>query len=130
MLCHLFFGLSSPILFFFFLMIRRPPRSTLFPYTTLFRSHFLSTGPEIRLIDAATLSLSYAYRRKLFTSDLVGDTHFNRFDNTHQGVAELSYVLSRVAAVTLGYQRTQRDSTSEIRAFHADLFSIGVRYTF
>src|SRR3989449_4519981 len=26
---------------FFFLMIRRPPRSTLFPYTTLFRSHFL-----------------------------------------------------------------------------------------
>src|SRR2546427_9348898 len=25
--------------FFFFLMIRRPPRSTLFPYTTLFRSH-------------------------------------------------------------------------------------------
>src|SRR6266545_6933776 len=25
---------------FFFLMIRRPPRSTLFPYTTLFRSHF------------------------------------------------------------------------------------------
>src|SRR5258705_10310089 len=31
--------MSSPIcFFFFFLMIRRPPRSTLFPYTTLFRS--------------------------------------------------------------------------------------------
>src|SRR3712207_9330894 len=32
--------------FFFFLMIRRPPRSTLFPYTTLFRSSrgFLSIG--------------------------------------------------------------------------------------
>src|SRR5438046_10610797 len=28
----------SYYLFFFFLMIRRPPRSTLFPYTTLFRS--------------------------------------------------------------------------------------------
>src|SRR5260221_13980478 len=28
------------LLFFFFLMIRRPPRSTLFPYTTLFRSTF------------------------------------------------------------------------------------------
>src|SRR6202167_2853912 len=27
------------VVFFFFLMIRRPPRSTLFPYTTLFRSH-------------------------------------------------------------------------------------------
>src|SRR2546428_11278668 len=32
------------ILFFFFLMIRRPPRSTLFPYTTLFRSNFVSTA--------------------------------------------------------------------------------------
>src|SRR5436853_1974544 len=30
----------SPYLLFFFLMIRRPPRSTLFPYTTLFRSSF------------------------------------------------------------------------------------------
>src|SRR5256885_11643075 len=29
------------LLFFFFLMIRRPPRSTLFPYPTLFRSHRL-----------------------------------------------------------------------------------------
>src|SRR2546429_5709253 len=29
------------LLFFFFLMIRRPPRSTLFPYTTLFRSPLL-----------------------------------------------------------------------------------------
>src|SRR3712207_7999260 len=28
------------LLFFFFLMIRRPPRSTLFPYTTLFRSGY------------------------------------------------------------------------------------------
>src|SRR2546426_2740154 len=26
-------------------MIRRPPRSTLFPYTTLFRSHFDTVGP-------------------------------------------------------------------------------------
>src|SRR5438445_9481654 len=31
-------GAFSVCLFFFFLMIRRPPRSTLFPYTTLFRS--------------------------------------------------------------------------------------------
>src|ERR1019366_9931939 len=31
--------------FFFFLMIRRPPRSTLFPYTTLFRSGMKIAGP-------------------------------------------------------------------------------------
>src|SRR6266581_7610552 len=34
--------------FFFFLMIRRPPRSTLFPYTTLFRS---PAGPQPPLTD-------------------------------------------------------------------------------
>src|SRR2546427_1494838 len=34
--------------FFFFLMIRRPPRSTLFPYTTLFRSN------DVYVIDTAT----------------------------------------------------------------------------
>src|SRR5687768_18061854 len=47
------------ILYFFFLMIRRPPRSTLFPYTTLFRSlahapigpncRFASDGANARL---------------------------------------------------------------------------------
>src|SRR5215469_18224052 len=33
-----FFRVFVFCFFFFFLMIRRPPRSTLFPYTTLFRS--------------------------------------------------------------------------------------------
>src|SRR6267378_4071476 len=35
---HIFYRqISFIVYFFFFLMIRRPPRSTLFPYTTLFR---------------------------------------------------------------------------------------------
>src|SRR5205823_15116867 len=52
---HIFSVHSSPDLiyvvlcdisfFFFFLMIRRPPRSTLFPYTTLFRSDVLPRTP-------------------------------------------------------------------------------------
>src|SRR5256886_15103428 len=36
------------IVVFFFLMIRRPPRSTLFPYTTLFRSLDRGEGDEHR----------------------------------------------------------------------------------
>src|SRR2546430_6625509 len=40
---------------FFFLMIRRPPRSTLFPYTTLFRSHFTFVQRH-----AASVSLTMA----------------------------------------------------------------------
>src|SRR5437764_4338703 len=35
---------SSCCTILFFLMIRRPPRSTLFPYTTLFRSYFTGTN--------------------------------------------------------------------------------------
>src|SRR5438874_7422452 len=38
--------LSCRLSFVFFLMIRRPPRSTLFPYTTLFRSADLATAGE------------------------------------------------------------------------------------
>src|SRR2546430_4383818 len=37
-----------PSLLFFFLMIRRPPRSTLFPYTTLFRSRDHVVQPRAR----------------------------------------------------------------------------------
>src|SRR3712207_8256880 len=44
----------SMTMFFFFLMIRRPPRSTLFPYTTLFRSvEVLQAGEQ----DAGALLL-------------------------------------------------------------------------
>src|SRR5947208_16563018 len=35
---HIFYSYFHIFYLFFFLMIRRPPRSTLFPYTTLFRS--------------------------------------------------------------------------------------------
>src|SRR5438552_17618571 len=37
--------------FFFFLMIRRPPRSTLFPYTTLFRSHGALDGRPLLFLE-------------------------------------------------------------------------------
>src|SRR5215467_15969812 len=47
------------VFFFFFLMIRRPPRSTLFPYTTLFRSrvHAGHLDVEDRLDGLADLRL-------------------------------------------------------------------------
>src|SRR3712207_7824392 len=38
---------SGNFILFFFLMIRRPPRSTLFPYTTLFRSAITASLPLI-----------------------------------------------------------------------------------
>src|SRR2546430_4211426 len=49
---------------FFFLMIRRPPRSTLFPYTTLFRSLRRERGRgQIRHVDDRGLTADQRQRR-------------------------------------------------------------------
>src|SRR5258707_2976862 len=47
---------------FFFLMIRRPPRSTLFPYTTLFRSYNPPTTQGLH-IDAGAMSDTHEVTR-------------------------------------------------------------------
>src|SRR2546425_3312937 len=71
--------LLSPYHLFFFLMIRRPPRSTLFPYTTLFRSRV--TPPRRLVVDlasphaawrgpAATVSTIQTARSEEHTSEL------------------------------------------------------------
>src|SRR5260370_18519851 len=51
--------------FFFFLMIRRPPRSTLFPYTTLFRSRIAAPASEIHPQFAGLGALDQGCRLKL-----------------------------------------------------------------
>src|SRR2546430_9204005 len=68
-------------MFFFFLMIRRPPRSTLFPYTTLFRSHAVEVvlhpaslpagllEKRIRLDHAGELTVQYRWDLKAFPQD-------------------------------------------------------------
>src|SRR6516225_11432361 len=61
------------LFFFFFLMIRRPPRSTLFPYTTLFRSPRLPRHPS-----SPVLSVTWAQpsvRSEEHTSEL--QSHVN-----------------------------------------------------
>src|SRR2546425_1496545 len=45
---------------FFFLMIRRPPRSTLFPYTTLFRSAGIPVTKYTQLSPSQILEVSFA----------------------------------------------------------------------
>src|SRR3712207_9437211 len=47
---------------FFFLMIRRPPRSTLFPYTTLFRSPECAMGSDLTAVVEATNTVLAAAR--------------------------------------------------------------------
>src|SRR5271157_6525166 len=62
------------VCFFFFLMIRRPPRSTLFPYTTLFRSD--QTGhPLVRLSAGPWIVPSWKSRSEEHTSELQSRPH-------------------------------------------------------
>src|SRR2546429_9918706 len=58
-------SLSFLSLFFFFLMIRRPPRSTLFPYTTLFRSLGLRglLPPDISTLETQVKRAYIQYER-------------------------------------------------------------------
>src|SRR5258707_11334165 len=61
------------VLFFFFLMIRRPPRSTLFPYTTLFRSRYIPADAADRLrgrIGSVKIILRRHPRSEEHTSEL------------------------------------------------------------
>src|SRR5256885_10667417 len=46
-------------------MIRRPPRSTLFPYTTLFRSSATSAGSQLRRKGARAATASIIFERSL-----------------------------------------------------------------
>src|SRR6266550_5521075 len=57
---------------FFFLMIRRPPRSTLFPYTTLFRSH---THPARRSGILPGIWIPVGMRSEEHTSELQSRLH-------------------------------------------------------
>lgn len=92
--------------------------------------HMLSVGTELHLHSRFDLELTYIHRRKTFTSGIAGDTHLNRFDSTHQGIAEVRYRLSPVAIITLAYQYGKRTSTTVLRDFSDSIVSIGAEYRF
>src|SRR5437899_7433782 len=60
---------------FFFLMIRRPPRSTLFPYTTLFRSVLGQLQFELLLAFLDLVRLLFSPRSEEHTSELQSLRH-------------------------------------------------------
>src|SRR5690348_17955561 len=68
---------SSSEFHFFFLMLRRPPRSTLFPYTTLFRSSAIEPLHVQRQSSAATRGKLNARsaRSEEHTSELQSPVH-------------------------------------------------------
>src|SRR5438309_7730985 len=70
-------------IFFFFLMIRRPPRSTLFPYTTLFRSH--PAGPAAGGDDVERRDLRH----------WPGDRKSTRLNSSHSSISYAVFCLKK-----------------------------------
>src|SRR5277367_7038909 len=92
---------------FFFLMIRRPPRSTLFPYTTLFRSgvgsallgddfdfstlgHGIDRDRKSTRLNSSHITISYAVfclkkkKQTIIINNLIARKRFDEYKNTTQ----------------------------------------------
>lgn len=95
-----------------------------------YRQHFASVGVTIQVMPRLACTVGYAYRRKEFTSELVGDSNRGVVDTTHQGGIDLLYQLTPAAALTVGFQRTQRSSSAATRDFYNTNTSLGVQYRF
>src|SRR5258708_12032310 len=94
---------------FFFLMIRRPPRSTLFPYTTLFRSLGLTAGffsadsGEVdRFLDEIQAGVVYVNRAAGATTGawpgvqpFGGDRKSTRLNSSHQIISYAVFSLKK-----------------------------------
>src|SRR5688572_31229074 len=101
------------MLFFFFLMIRRPPRSTLFPYTTLFRSrHFALQPPQ-----SALRRLHLVHARRGFRAVLRGGGRAIRGQRLHalgrseEHTSELQSQSNLVCRLLLEKKKKNKQST-------------------
>src|SRR2546430_8353427 len=76
-------------------MIRRPPRSTLFPYTTLFRSHVVAGQPDV------------GHRREEMmvhhASDRVRDRKSTRLNSSHSQISYAVFCLKKKNPFGPGY---------------------------
>src|SRR3712207_8793948 len=92
---------------FVFLMIRRPPRSTLFPYTTLFRSPLEAGGDRGRAADHLRARLvaargrverrrrRHAARDRLRSSGVGRDRKSTRLNSSHANISYAVFCLKK-----------------------------------
>src|SRR2546430_13367282 len=86
-------SINNIFIFFFFLMIRRPPRSTLFPYTTLFRSVPAQSlpGRPGRVRDGAVAGTRFEDDRRAVR----GDRKSTRLNSSHSQISYAVFCLKK-----------------------------------
>src|SRR5258708_30749795 len=85
-------------------MIRRPPRSTLFPYTTLFRSHVVEARPRVAVIVVVRLpDVAERIERQLVRiaeivaqhGEIRADRKSTRLNSSHQIISYAVFCLKK-----------------------------------
>src|SRR5258708_23317664 len=91
---------------FFFLMIRRPPRSTLFPYTTLFRSRMRSTDTnswQPTSWQSRKAQQQPVYEDTAALERAVADRKSTRLNSSHQIISYAVFCLKKKKYQTFKY---------------------------
>src|SRR5438552_6851985 len=88
-------------------MIRRPPRSTLFPYTTLFRSHDDRADDCDRLFENIT---AHARQRLLHVASVI-DRKSTRLNSSHQIISYAVFCLKKKKKKHKHHQHDAQDET-------------------
>src|SRR2546430_4391737 len=100
-------------------MIRRPPRSTLFPYTTLFRSVIgeledrgrpdqnLVTVGQLLAVDLEAVAVGTVGRAQVFQHDAVGDRKSTRLNSSHSQISYAVFCLKKKKNTPPRNHRTQ-----------------------
>src|SRR2546422_6898279 len=97
----------SVLHFFFFLMIRRPPRSTLFPYTTLFRSVVVWGCP-------AAGSLSSCGGSPIMRRNSLGFAETRRHSRSEEHTSELQSRLHLVCRLLLEKKKKKKNKEMSV----------------
>src|SRR3712207_8708924 len=85
-------------------MIRRPPRSTLFPYTTLFRSVLLDRilGAKVRILPGGvSAETAMEERAEALRGEVVGDRKSTRLNSSHANISYAVFCLKKKNQIRL-----------------------------
>src|SRR5258708_24443516 len=101
--------------FFFFLMIRRPPRSTLFPYTTLFRSKCRNIFIE-RLVIEFLEHLAFDERVQIGE---IRDRKSTRLNSSHQIISYAVFCLKKKKTINVQDNTDHANSVESVGCLSA-----------